>query len=216
MYKVLVVEDEFENAKIICRFFQERGWNTFHAETGLQAIEYHQAHSPDLIVTDIEMPHLNGLEMIEHIRRVDPSVPIIVMSAHAEREYLLKAIPMGLCEYLIKPFRLSALNDVLKKVFHIVNGRYMIDAGNSISYDIQRKTIVCGEKEIHLSSTEITLFELLLKNRSKLVTYSLINETLYYEDLSSINAIKCHIKNIRAKVPHLKIDTLHGMGYKLI
>jgi len=103
--KMLFVEDEVDLINIISTTLNKLNLNFLTANNGEEALEIYKNNLDiDLIVTDINMPKMNGLDLIEKIRDIDPSLPIIIMSAHTEQEYIKKAAQLGVTSYLLKPF----------------------------------------------------------------------------------------------------------------
>jgi YesN/AraC family two-component response regulator len=115
--KMLFVEDEEDLIKIISDTLSKLNLNFMTANNGEEALNlYKENLDIDIIITDINMPVMNGLELIENIRAIDASLPIIVMSAHTEQEYIKKAAQLGVTSYLLKPFDFIKFIDLVSKL----------------------------------------------------------------------------------------------------
>jgi YesN/AraC family two-component response regulator len=115
--KLLFVEDEEDLIKIITDTLTKLNLNFMTASNGEDAIEIYKNNLDiDLIVTDINMPIMNGLELIERVRDIDATLPIVVMSAHTEQEYIKKAAQLGVSSYLLKPFDFIKFIDLVSKL----------------------------------------------------------------------------------------------------
>jgi YesN/AraC family two-component response regulator len=113
---LLYVEDEPEVRDLLGQLLQRRVGRLLTASNGREGLELFREHRPDLVITDILMPEMNGLAMIEAIRQIDPHTPIIVTTAFNETDYLLKAIELGVDKYLMKPIKTASLNKALLEV----------------------------------------------------------------------------------------------------
>lgn len=137
-YNVLYVEDNHEIAEEIA-FFLEPMFNTFHsAYNGLEGLELFKEHKPDIIITDIQMPKMNGISMIEEIRKVDSSVPIVITTAFNESDYLLKAIHLQVDGYLMKPLKFPELINRLHKIVEPLELKAALVAKNRELEEINR------------------------------------------------------------------------------
>jgi diguanylate cyclase (GGDEF)-like protein len=128
--KLLYVEDEEEIRDQLSRFLKRRVGTLYTAKNGEEGAELFREHRPDLVVTDIKMPVMNGLEMAEAIREVDRDVPIIVATAFNELKYFMKSIEVGIDEYVLKPVNTDALMEALIKCAAVVFQRREIEAEN--------------------------------------------------------------------------------------
>ena len=128
--KLLYVEDEEEIRDQLSRFLKRRVGTLYTAANGKEGVEAFRQHRPDLVMTDIEMPAMNGLEMAEAIREDDRDVPIIVATAFNELKYFMKSIEVGVDEYVLKPVNTDALMGSLIKCATAVSQRREIEAEN--------------------------------------------------------------------------------------
>lgn len=216
---VLIVEDDHESNQNIVFFLQNDFKKTISAYNGLEGWNYYVEELPDLIITDIQMPLMNGLDLIKKIRQHDFDTPIILLSAYEHCEFLKEAIPLNVIDYIVKPLTFQKLANVMKKLetrFSFMRYEYKIDPTGNIYYDWNEKIVYQNEKQLHLTYKEIQMLELFLSNKGQIVDYDHIGEFLYPDALDSRNAVKCIIRDLRKKIPLLNIQSLPKIGYKIL
>lgn len=216
---VLIVEDDRESNENIAFFLRSRFKTVLSAYDGIEGWSLYNDEVPDLIITDIEMPNMDGLELIQKIRQIDIETPIIIISAFTHHEYLMKAIPLNLIDYLVKPLTFRKLIDCLKSVYSKYSFEQLhssLDSIGYLSYDWEAKIAYTDDQKIHLTNKEIQIIELLLINYGQVLNYDEITNSLYPDSFDSRNAIKCIIRDIRKKLPSISIETLPKWGYKLL
>jgi len=211
---ILLVEDDkaLQNsfAKLL-NFYVDK---VFVANDGLEALKIYEKNRPDIIITDVKMPKLNGIEFIKKIREKDSNIPIVVTSAYTDQEYLLESIKLSLVEYLIKPMREEELERVLyecsKKLSQINKKIFFKD---NFYYDYINKVFVYSQEQIKLTNKEIELIEFLLANKGNLITKQKIEDKLYIYEEAPPSAIKNLIFKLRKKLPIDIIQTKGKLGY---
>jgi len=216
---VLIVEDDAESNQNITSFLSGKFKKVLSAYDGLEGWQLYNDEIPDLIITDIEMPNMNGLELIQKIRLSDFTTPIIVISAYTHNEYLKKAIPLQLIDYVVKPLTFQKLRDVLDKFSlkdSFVHQRVNLDQIGDLIYDWDAKIAYVNRMRTYLTHKEIQMIELLLVYKGELLHYEEICDILYPDSLDRHNAVKCIIRDIRKKIPSIPIETFPKMGYKLL
>lgn len=216
---ILIIDNDRESNKNIAFFLEDRFNTVISAFDGQEGWKYYNEYAPDIIITDIEMPKMDGLALIQKIRKNDPDTTIIVLTAHSHQQYLMRAVTLKLDEYLIKPIMYSKLNDTLhrirqKKNYH--TGKITFDEYENAYYSYESKTIFFQNKEISLTNKEIMMFELLIENRGKVIEYDYIEERLYSNSSKTHNPIKCIIRDLRKKLPFIHIVSVAKWGYKLL
>lgn len=216
---ILIAEDDRESNDYLTLFLSKKCQQVLSAYDGQEAWRLYEEYMPDLIFTDIEMPKLDGLKLIEKIRQHDQVTPIVILSAYSDIQYLLQAIPLQLEEYILKPITFDKIDSFFKKMntkeIKKHSTKVGINKAKETFYDYASKTARIGEHTIPLANLEITLLELLLDNQREIVSYSEIEEVLYGTALNNRNAIKCLVKNLRAKIPTMTIRSIPKVGYSL-
>ncbi len=189
----------------------------YEASDGLSAFELYKKYNPDIIITDIKMPNLNGLELIKKIRTENTDVPIIVTSAYTDQSFLLESIKLSLIEYVIKPIKGSDLTRLLDDCAQILLKRSnnIIKLDENSLYDYNNKVFKYKNEDIPLTHKEIEFFELLLARRGNLVTKQSIEDKLYIYEEAPPSALKNLVFKLRKKLETDHIKTIGKLGYMI-
>ena len=211
---ILYIEDDDITRENISSYLKRQCKNLYTANNGLEGLELFKKHEPEIVITDIEMPKLNGIEMSQKIRKISSTAQIIITTAYSSQEYLMKAVNLRLIQYIVKPISLpkltSALNDCELYLEEVVETQTYFD--KSTFYDIYTKELIKDNEIISLSKNERAILELLIKNYPAPTTYESI-ESNVYEFATSKNAIKLLIKSLRQKINKEAIENISGLGY---
>lgn len=214
---ILYVEDD-EVARENGIEYLENYFNHIHsASDAFEALKLYREYLPDIIITDIQMPKLSGLEFVKQIRKENKETQIIVMTAHSDIAYLLQAIELHLIKYLIKPVQESAFKEALRLCIESIRNKNsnIIELSNNTSFDSYNQTLLHDGEVIVLRTKELQMLSLLLKHKNRYVTYNEIEYHLWKGSVMSNDALKTLIKNLKAKLPPNLIVNLSGMGYKI-
>jgi len=215
--KVLYVEDDEIARENGIEYLENYFECIYEASDALSALKLYEKHQPHLIITDIQMPKLNGLEFIQRIREKDKKVQVIVISAFSNKEYLFKAIELQLVKYLIKPLNEQEFQEALSLCIESINNdsSNIYKLNSDYTFDIFNSTLVCKDEIVKLRTKEIDFLTLLLKNKNRYVTYTEIENYVWNENAMSKDALKTLVKNIKTKIPKELILNLSGTGYKI-
>ncbi len=215
--KILFVEDDDiarENAvEYLSQMFDE----VLEASNGLEAFQLYTQHQPHIIITDIMMPKINGLELVERIRQQDKTTQIIITTAFSTKEYLLRAIELQLVKFLIKPVSQKQLDEAIALCCTSLQSSKsnVLQLTKECFFDEFNKTLVYQNEVMKLRTKEILLLELLFKNHSRYVTYEQIENVVWQESSMSKDALKTLIRDLKSKLPLGVLKNLSGTGYKL-
>lgn len=213
---LLLVEDEKVTAQALARLLKKYFKQIFVAYDGQEGYDAYQIHRPDIILTDIQMPVLTGLQMIEKIRKTDREVVITILTAYNDATFMQSGAKMRLDEYMIKPLDPQSVQNFLQKLNGIFSGgEKCVTIDGASRYVYESKELIHKQQTIRLTYSEIELLELLLKHANKAVKYEQIESTLYKEAPPSDNAIKVLVSRLRRKAPFLHIENISNIGYKL-
>ncbi len=217
---ILLAEDEAELRETLSEYLQMFFSRVYTAACGNEAYDIYQQKRPNIVLTDINMPNLDGLDMIAKIRKNDKETKIIVLSAHSEQEKLLKAIKLHLETYLIKPIKTDALKEVLLNTAELIrkttNRTYISDTAY---WDNETNTLWNNSKEVKLRKMEKLLLKLLFSQPNHCFSAKEIFEYLHEgkeKKEFSMHAITSLMKRIRTKLPNNTIHNIYGLGYKII
>jgi DNA-binding response OmpR family regulator len=214
--KILYAEDEEgirENISfILSLLFKE----VFVAKDGEEALEYFEEKNPDLLIIDICMPRLDGIEVIKCIRKVNKDIPIIVLTAHTEQPYLFRAIELNITRYLLKPFSKDSLLDAINKCIKmLIKGPQDTFIGEYYRYNAYEKNLYFKDKILELSLNELKLIHIMSENPSKIYSFEELLEAIWGWEIVSKEALKSLVKNLRKKLPIPLIKNVFGIGYTL-
>ena len=215
--KILLIDDEPEIVEISRDYFKSAGYDVVTANNGLSGLQTARREKPDLIVLDLLMPEMDGLEFCRTIRR-DSDVPIIMLTARVEETDKLIGLEIGADDYITKPFSPRELVARAKVVLRRVAGdssAEIIRVGN-VSLDRAHYQVQMEKREIQLTPTEFEIMATLMSQPGRIFSRSqLLNAAHGVAFESYERAIDSHIRNLRHKLePDEFIITVHGVGYK--
>uniref|UniRef100_UPI004047A5D4 response regulator transcription factor n=1 Tax=Aliarcobacter sp. TaxID=2321116 RepID=UPI004047A5D4 len=215
--KILYVEDDEIARENGVEYLENYFEYIYEASDAISALKLYEKHKPDIIITDIQMPKLNGLEFVKRIRQKDKKTQIIIITAFCDKDYLLKAIELGLVKYLVKPVREKEFEEAL---FLCVNS-LKEDESNIVKldeityFDTFNKNLVINDEIIKLRVKELAFLELLIKNKDRYVSYEEIENYVWFDSVMTKDALKTLVKNIKTKIPKDLILNLTNSGYKI-
>jgi DNA-binding response OmpR family regulator len=215
--RILYAEDEENIRKPIADTLRFYVKEVIEAKDGVHAHELYKTHSPDVILCDILMPRMNGIDFITKVRKSDHTTPIVMITAHTEKEYLLSAVKLHLEQYLIKPVTLPEILDALKICLEQIHRNHSLecDLPHGYHYDIDHKILTYEGEPIKLSKKQIEFLEMLIHNCHRVVTYEELQYEVWKDDVMTDNAIRSLVLGLRKKLPKELITNLSGIGYKL-
>ncbi|MDO9056113.1 MAG: response regulator [Sulfuricurvum sp.] len=214
---VLYVEDDDVARENGIEYLENYFDHVHAASDAFRGLKLYREVHPEIIITDIQMPKLNGLEFIKQIRKENKETQIIVISAYSDTTYLLQAIELQLVKYLIKPVQESAFKEALRQCIESIHTKdsNIINLPDNTFFDMYNQTLICEGEVVILRTKELQMLNLLLKYKNRYVTYSEIEHHLWRESVMSSDALKTVMKNLKAKLPSNIISNLSGTGYKI-
>lgn len=214
-YRVLYAEDDEGVRKNVSEMLSLLFKKVYVAKDGEQAYDLFLENAPDIVITDIKMPKMNGIELSREIRKTDTKIQILIISAHTEVDFMLDAIELSLMRYIVKPITETKLCEALKKFLALQESIGIVELSEGWSYNSDKKvTISEREVEYELSKKESKLLELLLGKKS-ILTYEEIELALWPDETMSLNALRLLMKNFRKKLPLDYLKNVQSIGYKL-
>jgi len=214
--KVLYAEDEEgirENISFVLSLFFK---DVLVAKDGQEALELFEERKPDVLIFDICMPKMDGIEVLHRIRKSNKEIPIIVLTAHTEQNYLYRAIELNITRYLLKPFSKDALLSAIKEcVFKLLKGNESVSLGKGYVFDFVTKNLSYQGESIPLSLHELKLMQLLSLEPQKIFSFDELIEAIWGWRTVSKEALKSLVKTLRKKLPEPLIENVFGVGYRL-
>src|SRR3954454_6422160 len=218
--RVLVVEDDAEIADVLRRSLRQEGYEVKTSADGVDALDVASGFVPDLVVLDLGLPGLDGIEVCRRLRQ-EGDVPILMLTARAETEDRVTGLDSGADDYLVKPFERQEL---LARIRALLRRRPPRGAASLEVGDLQlnpdTREVCRGEREIELTNREFELLEFLMRNQRLVISRErLLDEVWAYDPTAATNTIDVFISNLRRKLeddgePRL-LHTKRGAGYVL-
>ncbi|MGI2327529.1 response regulator transcription factor [Planococcus sp. YIM B11945] len=222
---VLIVEDEDGIRELMRLFLVKKGYQVLEAEDGYEAMDVLAKENPDLVLLDIEMPGMNGLEVCEQIR-MQTKLPILFVSYRKELTYKIQGLEVGGDDYITKPFDFNELEARIRAILRRngwKNGeeeKLSVLEFNDMHIHIDARELFVGGKPVRLYHKEFQLLLLLAQNPNRVWTAEQLYDRVwgYYSD-GDVQTVKVHISNLRRKVEKdpanpIYIHTVRGFGYK--
>jgi len=210
---ILCVEDEEGVRKPIINTLKYYFGKVYEACNGKEGLDAYCEYSPDIILCDIQMPVMSGIEMIKEIRKDDTTTPIILLTAYSSEEYLVELINLHVQHFILKPINAKNLEEGLKNA---LKGRHTgsIELSRDVFLDIDDLSLHVEGKRIHLSLREVGFLKLICENR--VIRYDEIEDKLWTGKAMSLNALKSFVRDLRKKLPFEMIENVQQVGYKLL
>ncbi|ECP7275030.1 response regulator transcription factor [Campylobacter jejuni] len=213
---ILVVEDEVKTRESLINVLSERFSKVIGAQNGDEGLKKFKKFKPDLVITDIAMPIMDGLDMAREIKEISDDVPIVVLSAYSEKERLLRSIDIGIDKYLVKPVDIEELFKVLDcLVGEKIEANMLVKISEEYQFNKTKRTLIHNGKEIVLTKKELAFISLLLKQPGVLVLHEDIKKNVWIGEYVSDTAVRTFIKRVRDKVGEDFIKNVPSLGYKI-
>lgn len=187
--------------------------NVLVAANGADALKLYNAHLPQIVILDIEMPLLNGLDVAKEIRLIDSTTAIVIVTNHIKTDYLLDAVKLFLIDYVVKPLSFEKIKIFLKECIAKLNANGLLihKIDTNIHYNFISKEITNNNNVYNLTKYEYYLIELLIHKKGMIVTYDMI-DMLFHEPISQ-DSIKNLIYRLKQKIGKGIIINIKNIGY---
>lgn len=222
--KILIVEDEADIAQLIKLYLEKEGYHTVLAKTGMEGLKNLSSERPDMMILDLMLPEMDGLELCKKIRNKPETavLPIIMLTAKAEESDTIIGLELGADDYITKPFSPKALTARVKSFFRCLE-RTDNQAQSSYVFgplliELSRHKVTVKGKEVSLTAKEFGLLEQLLRHPGRVLTRDvLLNAVWGYDYYGTTRTVDVHISRLKLKVPLLNdaILSVKSIGYKL-
>ena len=217
--KIFYLEDDTDLADTIKEFLEDKGFEVSVVYDGEEALEVSFNKNFDLFIFDIQVPKLNGFELLKSLRAANIDTPTIFTTSLNTIEDLSKGYNIGVDDYLKKPFLLEELylriQALLKREYKSVEN--IIKISEEIYFDTNLQQVKINENVFDLNNKETQLLKLLSKNKNHCVSFEIIFETVWsFEDIHSEQSLRTYIKNLRKIIGKEKIVSIKKQGYILV
>lgn len=217
---ILYVEDEKELLEEVIEILQYKKIKHLHvAQNGFDALKIYEQEKPDLIITDLMMPKMSGIDLVSNIRSKDNDTKIIMLTAISDVDTLLRATELNLTKYILKPLQyenlFNAIDLALEQINRKLINNHKIDS--NYTWDFNEKQLFYNNEEVKLTPKEKAILNLLLLNIDSTVIYDeLVCKVWENSDLYSLDSLKTIVKTLRQKLPKNTIENVYGTGFKIV
>jgi len=223
--RVLVVEDDPDIAELVVRYLDKAGYSTTRVSSGRDALDSVRTKPPDLMVLDLMLPHIDGLEVCRLLRANDKTavIPIIMLTARADESERIVGLEIGADDYLAKPFSPNELVARVKALLRRAH-RATPERGHPLTYgdivvDTEKHTVALEGRDVTLTAKEFLLLEYLMRHRGRVLSRDHLLEHVWgYRYTGGTRTVDVHVRRLREKLPVLTdaLATVKQFGYKLV
>jgi len=242
--KILIIEDDTELADVIARKLENAGFATLSTTDGLEGVRLVDSDELDLILLDLTLPDVDGIDVLRHLRQ-RTALPIVIISGRTEEAERVVGLELGADDYMAKPFGLNELLARVRVVLRRAEGT-VVDTSLSetlsatgeqqhpappaaeadvlsamdIEMDIPARRVWVGSEEVPLTRTEFIILQTLLENQGKVISHQALLQAAWGEETDDSHLVEVHMANLRAKIEDdprnpQRIQTVRGFGYRL-
>ncbi|EUJ25878.1 Staphylococcal respiratory response protein A [Listeria grayi] len=228
MTSILIADDDKEIVDLVKLYLQNEGYQIYQAYNGKEAWEIVQDKMPSLVILDVMMPEMDGLEVCKKMRNENILTPILMLSAKAEDNDKIMGLLTGADDYMVKPFNpleLSVRVKVILRRIQNIRANSSVDTAKTIIgpivIDKDQHIVTVNEKELHLTTSEFDILYLLASEPGRVFSSEYIFEKIWQEKaLGASKTVMVHISNLRDKLRVAMagenvIKTIWGVGYKI-
>ncbi|SDZ51939.1 DNA-binding response regulator, OmpR family, contains REC and winged-helix (wHTH) domain [Evansella caseinilytica] len=217
--KIMLVEDEEMLSAIVAKGLRKVGYAVDTVFDGEEALVYYEMNEYDMIVLDLNIPKIDGLDVLRAIRKKDTDTKILILSARAKIDERILGLDEGANDYLIKPFDFGELEarirNLLRRNFSVTPATIML---SSFMIDTNAKKVICNNEALNLTRKEYNIFEYLILNKNKIVSAEQLVEHIWDSEFDPFsNTLRYHIHTLKKKLSDFSdkevIKTIRGQGY---
>ena len=220
-FKILIIEDEKNISEIVAKYLEKEGYTTIIANDGIEGLALFRDSHPDLVISDVMMPTIDGFEVLREIRLIS-DVPVIMLTAKQEEVDRLKGFENGADDYVTKPFSPKELVRrvmvMLKRTYKVIEYKQVLIEGE-LKLDLNKQKLYKNEDEIDITSKEFQIIYAFFKNPRQILSREQLIELAFSNDFDGFDrTIDAHIKKIRHKIEEdtknpKYLKTKYGAGY---
>ena len=223
--RILVVEDDPDIAELVARYLDKAGFTTERAASGREALQTIAARPPELLVLDLMLPHVDGLEVCRLVRanEATATMPIIMLTARADESERIVGLELGADDYLAKPFSpnelVARVRALLRRAQRAAPPAAKTLAYGPITLDTERHLVSSGGRDVTLTAKEFLVLEYLLLHRGRVLSRDvLLTDVWGYRYTGGTRTVDVHVRRLREKLPALVdgLVTVKQFGYKLV
>ena len=220
-FKILIIEDEKNISEIVAKYLEKEGYTTLIANDGIEGLALFRDSNPDLVISDVMMPTIDGFEVLRGIRLIS-DVPVIMLTAKQEEVDRLKGFENGADDYVTKPFSPKELVRrvmvMLKRTYKAIEDKQVLIEGE-LKLDLNKQKLYKNEDEIDITSKEFQIIYAFFKNPRQILSREQLIELAFSNGFDGFDrTIDAHVKKIRHKIEEdtknpKYLKTKYGAGY---
>lgn len=220
-FKILIIEDEKNISEIVAKYLKKEGYTTLIANDGIEGLALFRDSNPDLVISDVMMPTIDGFEVLREIRLIS-DVPVIMLTAKQEEVDRLKGFENGADDYVTKPFSPKELVRrvmvMLKRTYKAIEDKQVLIEGE-LKLDLNKQKLYKNEDEIDITSKEFQIIYAFFKNPRQILSREQLIELAFSNGFDGFDrTIDAHVKKIRHKIEEdtknpKYLKTKYGAGY---
>ena len=223
--RILIVEDDPDIAELVARYLDKAGFTTERSASGREALQTMAARPPELLVLDLMLPHVDGLEVCRLVRsnEATAAMPIIMLTARAEESERIVGLELGADDYLTKPFSpnelVARVRALLRRAQRGTPSAAKTLAYGAIALDTERHLVSSGGRDVTLTAKEFLLLQYLMQHRGRVLSRDvLLTDVWGYRYTGGTRTVDVHVRRLREKLPVLAdgLVTVKQFGYKLV
>lgn len=219
-HSILYVEDEPYIQANITEYLESYFATVYVASDGKEGLTLYEKYHPDVLILDINLPYLSGLEIAKKVRQKDQTVKIVMLTAHTEKEKLLAATELKLTKYLVKPIAPKLFKETMELLAQELqnNPSRFINLSPTCVWNKKQEVLRINDERVLLTEKEQRLLKLLITHKGSTVSCEDIMINVWedaFEKEISHNSVKNQISHLRKKLPDISIDAVYGEGYRL-
>jgi DNA-binding response OmpR family regulator len=217
MTRILIAEDEPGIVSFLEKGLRAHGYSTFVAETGPDALSFARDGDFDLMVLDLGLPGMDGVEVLKEIRRRGERLPVIVLTARSTVEDTVETLDRGADDYLTKPFRFEELLARIRvQLRDAVDGESTMLRAGDVVLDLRTRRATVDGRSVELTAREFTLMETFIRHADQVLSREqLLSHVWGYDFDPRSNVVDVYVRYLRRKFGDGVIETVRGMGYRL-
>jgi DNA-binding response OmpR family regulator len=217
--RILIVEDEPRIARFLESGLEAEGFGVEAVSDGEQGLSRLRQGDVDFVILDLQLPGLDGLDVLGRIKQEHPGVAVLILSARRDIATRLAGLRGGACDYMIKPFSFDELVERIRihqrSVARESSNGFVLEAG-SLVLDTRARTVATGDGRVSLTSLEYRLLEYLIRNRGNVVSRQrLLSAVWGYSHEPNTNVVDVSMRRLRLKIGRERIETVRSAGYRL-
>ena len=223
--KILLAEDDSNLGNLLRNYLAAKNYETRLFTAGDDALKEFKPGEFDLCILDIMMPEMDGLTLAKKIRRIEPVIPLIFLTAKNQEDDVIEGFKTGADDYITKPFSMEELIYRIEAIFKRISGREPVTADNLFKigyyvFDKKRQLLILNDELVTLTTKESELLELLCEHKNEILERNYALRTIWIDDnyfnARSMDVYITRLRKYLKKDPSVRILNIHGKGYRLI